>query len=309
MVFTARRAGLVMSEHTAEQQARRASYTPSPPQLWDGSIVTEQGGGFATVAAGRLEPLGVPKSAAGELRALLGLRDAAIRLLTLEAATVDDTDEITAARDALRRGYQNYLGSYGPLNRYTVRPTGRSNDAGEPTYARIVPTPVRLLRLDPFGSLVLALAQFDDQDQTALPAALMTRRVVAPRAEVQGVETAADAIAVSLDRTGRVDLPLIADLLGMPEPEAREALAGMVFTDPGTGELAHAPEYLSGDVRAKLETARARVADDTAFQVNVDALTEVLPPDLGVEDITARLGAVWISERVHEDFLRHLLRA
>ncbi len=308
VAFAARREGLVMTDRTPAQEARRAAFTPSAPELWDGTIVADQGG-FATVAEGGLQPLDVPKSAAGELRGLLGLRDDATRLLGLEAASVDDTEEITAARHALRRDYERYVDSYGRLNRYTLRPTGRANDAGEPTYARIVPTPIRLLRTDPFGPLVLALEQFDDEDQTALPAAIMTRRVVAPRAEVQGVETPADAIAVSLDRTGRIDLPLVADLLGMPEPEASAALAGMVFTDPGSGELVHAPAYLSGDVRAKLDAARTRAAEDPAFQVNVEALAAVLPPDLGVEDITARLGAVWISEQVHQAFLRELLRS
>lgn len=315
--FTARRTGQTMSPRSAAQESRRAANTGSPPEQWDGSIVTtgtgtdtdgEDGSGFGVVTAGEVEPLAVPKSASVELRALLGLRDAATRLLALEAATVDDTDEINDARADLNRGYQKYLGKYGPLNRYALRRTGRTNDAGEDTYARIVPTPIRLLRGDPFGPLVLALEQFDDTDQTASPAAIMTHRVVAPRAEIQGVETPADAIAVSLDKTGGIDLPLIADMLGMPEPEARTALAGLVFTDPETDDLIHAPAYLSGDVRTKLDAARERAGDDPEFQANVDALTEVLPETLGVEDITARLGAVWISAEVHEQFLDDLLR-
>lgn len=319
VTFTARRTGLTMSPRTAAQETRRAAHTPAPPERWDGSIVPtdttaqigdrgRDGSGFGVVAAGAIEPLEVPKSAAVELRALLGLRDAATRLLALEAATVDDTDEIDDARADLARGYQKYVGRYGPLNRYTLRRTGRTNDAGKDTYARIVPTPIRMLRSDPFGPLVLALEQFDETDQTASPAAIMTRRVVAPRAEIQGVETPADAIAVSLDKTGGIDLPLIADMLGMPEPEARAALDALVFTDPDTDELVHAPAYLSGDVRTKLDAARERAGDDPAFQGNVDALTDVLPETLGVEDITARLGAVWISAEVHEQFLSELLR-
>lgn len=308
LVFTARRSELMMSERTVAQERRRAAFTPSPPEAWDGSIVAQSGGTFQTVAGGGLEPFPVPKSAARELTALLGLRDRATTLLAMEAATVDDTEEITAARAALRRDYQKYLGTYGPLNRYGLRPTGRMNDAGEPTFARIVPSPLRLLRSDPFGPLVLALEQFDDTDQTAHPAAILNRRVVAPRPEVLGVETPADAIAVSLDRTGGVDLTLIADLLGMPEPEARQALDGLVFTDPETDDLVHAPAYLSGDVREKLDAAKTSAAQDPAFQVNVDALQEVMPEPLGVEDITAKLGAVWISADVHEQFLRELLR-
>ncbi|MBS1674425.1 MAG: helicase, partial [Actinobacteria bacterium] len=249
----------------------------------------------------------MPKSAARELRALLGLRDRATSLLALEATTVDDTDDLDTARAALRRDYQKYLGTFGPVNRYGLRPTGRTNEAGEPTSARVVPTPLRLLRSDPFGALVFALEQFDDADQTARPAAILTRRVVAPRPEVQGVETPADAIAVSLDRTGGIDLTLIADLLGVPERDARPALTGLVFTDPDTDDLVHAPAYLSGDVRVKLDAAITRAQADPAFQANVDALTRVLPEPIGVEDITARLGAVWISAAVHEAFLRDLL--
>lgn len=233
ITFTARRTGRVFTAPTAEYQARQAARVPSPPQLWDGSIVATDTG-FGTVVQGSVEPLDVPKSAGPELRALLGLRDGAHRLLELEAATVDDTDEINQAREGLYRDYRKYAGRYGPLNRYTLRRTGRTNEAGEDTYARTVPTPIRLLRSDPFGALVLALEQFDDTDQTATPAAIMTRRVVSPRTEPQGVDTPADAIAVSLDRTGRIDLPLIADMLGMDETEARASLTGLVFTDPIT---------------------------------------------------------------------------
>ncbi|MFT3859977.1 helicase [Micropruina sp.] len=307
ITFTARRTGLTFTAPTAEHHARQAARVPSPPQLWDGSIIATDAG-FGTVVQGAVEPLEVPKSAGPELRALLGLRDGAHRLLDLEAATVDDTDEINQAREGLYRDYRRYVGRYGPLNRYTLRRTGRTNDAGEDTYARTVPTPIRLLRTDPFGALVLALEQFDDTDQTATPAAIMTRRVVSPRTEPQGVDTPADAIAVSLDRTGRIDLPLIADMLGMDQTEARHALGGLVFTDPLTGDLIHAPAYLSGDVRVKLEQATTRAETDSAFQVNVDALTEVVPETLGVEEISARLGAVWISSEVHALFLNELLR-
>ena len=308
ITFTARRTGLTFTDAPPERAMRPVARQPAPPQRWDGSIVGT-GTGFGTVTAGGIEPLEVPKSTTTELRALLGLRDAATSLLEAEAATAEDTAEITTAREDLRRAYQKYLGRYGPLNRYTLRRSGRTNDAGEDTHARIIPRAIRLLRGDPFGPLVMALENFDDTDQTATPAEILSRRVVAPRTEVQGVETPADAIAVSLDRTGSIDLPLVADMLGMDETEAREALTGLVFTDPATDELVHAPAYLSGDVRTKLDAAHARAETDPSFTANVEALTAVLPDPLGVEDITARLGAVWISAEIHERFLRELLRA
>lgn len=281
--------------------------TPAPVELWERSIVAGDDATFRVVAAGGLEPLSVPKTTRAELRALLGLRDAATTLLRLEAATVEDKDEVEAARQRLRQRYESYIGRYGPLGRYTLRRTGRQNDAGDDTYARIVPTPIRILRGDPFGPVVLALEHFDDQDQTATPAAILTRRVVAPKPEVMGAETPADAVAVSLDQTGGIDVELIARLLGMPTEEATAALGGLVFTDPDTGALVHAPEYLSGDVRAKLEAATIKAQADPSFDRNVDALREVLPADLGVEEITAQLGAVWISAEIHQQFLTELL--
>src|SRR5699024_7281390 len=163
ITFAARRRNLAFTAPTAEHQARQAAHVPSPPQLWDGSIVATDTG-FGTVVQGSVEPLDVPKSAGPEPRALLGLRGGARRLLELEAAAADDTDEINAAREGLYRDYRRYVGRYKALNRYTLHRTGRTNDAGEDTYARKVPTPIRLLRSDPFGALVLALEQFDDTD-------------------------------------------------------------------------------------------------------------------------------------------------
>ncbi len=291
-----------------------AQTSPPAPQVgvdrrWDGSIVADVDGSFATVAGDTMAPLKVPRTASAELRALLELRDAATWLVDLEAASVEDSDDIEAARAVLRHRYETYVGRYGPLGRCSLRRAGRTDDAGQDTYARIVPTAIRILRTDPFAPLVLALEQFDDQDQTATPAAILTRRVVAPTREVMGVETPADAIAVSLDRTGKLDLELIAELLGMPTDEARDALGDAVFTDPETGALVHAPEYLSGDVRAKLAAATARAKDDLAFTVNEAALRGVLPDDLGPEEITAQLGAVWISAQIHEQFLTEILHA
>lgn len=307
VTWTARRNNLTMTPATTTA-APEAQLAVAAPDAWEGSLVDNLDGSFSTVVDGALEPVKVPKNAATELRALLGLRDQASRLLTLEAATLEDTEEITNTRAGLKRDYQHYVGRWGPVNRYTLRRTGRTDENGDDTHARIVPTAVRLLRTDPFGPLVIALEQFDDVEQVATPAAIMTHRVVTPRPEAQGVDTPAEAVAVSLDRSGRIDLSLIADLLGLPEDDARAALAGLVFTEPTTGRLIHAPEYLSGDVRVKLDQARGAAQGDPAFEPNVTALESVMPPTLGADEITPKLGAVWISADVHQAFLNDLLR-
>src|SRR3546814_17177554 len=94
----------------------------------------------------------------------------------------------------------------------------------------------------------------------------------------------------------------------MNDREARAALGTLVFADPVTNQLIHAPEYLSGDVRVKLEAARLRAEEDPEFQINVDALAEVLPAPLGLQDIHAKLGSVWIRADGHYQFMRSHLR-
>jgi N12 class adenine-specific DNA methylase len=288
----------------------RAAAVPADPGLFDGSIRAQADGSFRVVADRDLVPLKVPRSASMELRALLRLRDGATLLLEREAATREDTPEVDGTRADLRAQYRAYVARYGPLNRYTLRPTGRRDaETGEEKFARTVPTPLRLLRADPFGPLVMALELFDEQEQTATPAGILRHRVVSAATEVRGVETAADAISVSLDRTGRIDAPLIAELLGVGLEEAHALMAGHVFREPDTDALVHAPEYLSGNVRVKLDQAEAAVREHPEFQENVDALRNVLPEPLGTDEIAARLGAVWISAEVHRQFLEELLRA
>ncbi|MGL5823377.1 MAG: SNF2-related protein, partial [Nocardioides sp.] len=116
-----------------------------------------------------------------------------------------------------------------------------------------------------------------------------------------------EAVALSLDQVGGVDLELIARLLGLEVDEARAQLGTLVFDDPATDRLVHAPEYLSGDVRTKLDQARAAAADDDRYAVNIEALVEVVPESIGIDQIEARLGSVWITAAVHQQFLTELL--
>nr|WP_174843764.1 helicase [Cryobacterium sp. TMT2-23] len=310
VVADATHAGQLMTARTARSELKLETYRPAEPTQWDGTILAQQDGTFTIVRAGAHVPLKVPKNAATELKSLLGLRDAATAVLALESITVDDTDEIIDGRATLRTRYDDYQASYGPLNRFTLRPTGRDDpETGEPGMARITPTPARLLRPDPFGPLVMALENFDEERQSASPAAMLKQRVVAQRPITQGAETPAEAITLSLDRTGRIDLDTIAHLLGQTEAEARAGLGEMVYDDPKTGHLIHAPEYLSGDVRIKLDDALAAAeTDPEQFTVNVAALQAALPEKLTMEQIQARLGAVWVDAGTHQQFLQELLR-
>jgi N12 class adenine-specific DNA methylase len=301
-------AGQVMTPRSAASVAQRAAYVPAAASQWDGTIVAHPGSTFTIVHNGGHEPLQVPKSASAELRSLIEIRDAATHLLELEAATVDDTSEIGEARAMLNARYSSYRRAYGPINRFTLRPTGHDDpETGQPRMARITPRAAVILRQDPFGPLVMALEKFDEETQTATPAALLNQRVVTQRAIVRGAETPAEAVALSLDRTGGIDLPTIAHLLGQDLEEARDSLGDLVYEEPNTGRLIHAPEYLSGDVRSKLDAARSAADVDERFTRNVTALEVVLPPALTIDQIEARLGAVWIDAATHRQFLADIL--
>jgi N12 class adenine-specific DNA methylase/SAM-dependent methyltransferase len=290
-----------------DQTGTLAEATPVDlAEQWDGHIITV-GRGFAAVLDGKPEPLTVPKNATAEMRLLLKLRDQAGTLLAEEAANVGDPAQLERLRGELRGSYHRYLRSYGPINRYKTHGTGRTDpDTGEPIVRRSYPRAIRLLLGDPLGPLVLSLEHFDDDTQTATEADLLHQRVLHRRETVTEAATPEDALAICYDRLGRIDLELIAGLLGLTPEQARRALGELVFEDPDGG-LVGAAEYLSGNVRVKLDRAREAAAADPSFDINVAALADVLPVDLGADEIAAKIGAVWISDKVHEQFLAELL--
>jgi N12 class adenine-specific DNA methylase len=276
----------------------------------DGAIVVRDDGTFAVTASdGTTSALTVAASRHVELAALLALRDHARRLLDIETADADDSPALTALRSAARTLYERYVARYGPINRFTLRHTGRLDpDTGEPGLARVVPPAIRLLRRDPDFPLVLALEIFDDATQDASPAGLLRHRVLAPAQLIEHVDDVMDAMAISLDRTGRVDAALIARLTGHDAARVRGLLGSAVYDDPDeSGGLIAAAEYLTGNVRRKLRRAVAAAGRDERYTVNVRALRAALPPDLGVSDVEPRLGAAWIDAATHREFLREIL--
>ena len=309
IVAEAKAAGMVMTERTAEQESQWAAYVPAAAHEWEGHISATDNG-FTVVENGSHTDLAVPKTQGAELRALLGLRDAARALLNAEAESRDDTADIDALREELKTAYNRYSDSYGPVNRYTLRDTGRvDEETQEPIQARITPRAVAIVSRDPFGPLVMALENFDEATQTASPAALLSSRQVQPRRPVLGVDTAEEALTVTLDSLGEVDLDYAASLLGISRDETRAAMGESIYQVPGADDetFQTRAEYLSGNVREKLEVAQAAALADDRFTVNVRALTEAMPQPLRMDEVEARLGAVWIDAGTHQQFVREIL--
>jgi len=293
---------------TPPAEATTTRPEPAPAsQHPDGYLEAREDAVFTEVADGAARPFEVPRSQAAELRALLRLRDAAVRLLEAEAAEPEDTPQTERLRGELGRHYDDYVRAYGPLNRFSLRRTGRTDPVtGDQLMARVAPAQGGF-RGDPFAPLVYALEEFDPAGQRAAKTAIFTHRVVAPRTPRLGADTATDALAICLDTHGEARLGEIARLLGVSEDQARDDLGTLVFDDPAPGRLIPAAEYLSGNVRSKLRAAEHAAQDDPRFEVSAAGLRTVIPPDLSPGEIDARLGAAWIDGSYVEQFLQETL--
>ena len=244
----AERRGLTYAPADRVTEIPSAAFAASGSQTQpDGYLRARLDGTFTKTVFGTEQPHAVPASQAAELRQLLALRDGARALLTAEAASADDSPGLDGLRAELGRCYDSYFTAYGPLNRFSLRRTGRANPAtGEPVVARVRPRQGGFAA-DPFAPLVYALEEFDPAGQRAAKAAIFRERVIAPRLPRLGADTPADALAICLDACGEVRLGEIARLLGTTEEDAREQLGTLVFTDPGTG---HADRTQGGIARA-----------------------------------------------------------
>jgi N12 class adenine-specific DNA methylase len=296
LVYTARADG----DGLAPVIQRRA-----PADAMEGAILPD-GGGYATVRFGVLTPHPVPQSQRAELDALMSLRDTVAQLVETQAATNDDA-AVSALQARLNGQYDAYRADYGPLNRFKLSKRENKRTA-ETTWVKVFPQ-MGGFRRDPAAALVFALEHFDEETGEAAKSAVFSRRVVAPRARPSTTSRPADALALCLDELGRPDLDRIASLLETTPELARTALGTLVWEDPSDGQLVTAETYLSGNVRAKLDAARAAAAADPAWTGHVEALEAVIPPDLGPDEIDARPGAPWIPPSDIKDFMSEVLGA
>ena len=163
----------------------------------------------------------------------------------------------------------------------------------------------RLFEDDSSYYLLCSLENLDENGKLKSKADMFTKRTIRPERAVTHVDTPAEALAVSIGEKGRVDLPYMAELLGTPEDFGRitEELRGVIFQDPSDQNWKTADEYLSGNVRNKLQIARLAAANDPAFTVNVEALTKAQPKELEASEIDVRLGATWISPDIIQKFM------
>jgi N12 class adenine-specific DNA methylase len=161
---------------------------------------------------------------------------------------------------------------------------------------------------DPDLPRLLALEEYDAIEKTAKKADIFTKRTLEPPKPVTHVDEPDRAMLVALNETGRIDWERMAQLTGQDRAHLQEALRGLVYKTPA-GPWETADEYLSGDVKTKLEQAEAAAKHDPLYLEHVEALKKVIPEDIPPSKISLRLGAGWVPTDVVQDFIAHLLHS
>ena len=215
------------------------------------------------------------------IKGLMELRDCTRRLIQLQTEDASDA-EIAAEQRRLNRLYDAYTAKYGLIS-------NRENK--------------RAFSDDSSYYLLCSLEILDEDGKLERKADMFTRRTIQPHRPVEHTETASEALAVSLNELGRVDMEYMSRLCGKSENEIAAELSGVIFRVPGEKRYATADEYLSGNVREKLREAEAAAKDDVSFNINVEALKAAQPRELTASEIDVRLGATWIEPRYIAQFM------
>lgn len=243
---------------------------------------------------------GIPAKHARLIRELVPIRDAIRDVLRAQETNA----HWTQAQTRLRVAYNRFLRNFGPINLTTIHET-KDPETGETRETRRRPNLQPFLD-DPDVWLVSSIEDYDIDTGKATQGPIFSERVLVPPAPPV-IETADDALAVTLHEIGRVDLDHAASLLGRSRDETIADLGERIYLDPdptngGTETWRMADDYLSGPVRTKLALAQAAATLDPRFARNVEALEHVQPEDLKPSDISARLGAPWIPADVVRKF-------
>ena len=233
------------------------------------------------------------ETALARIRALVPLRDTCRELIDAQLENFPD-EYIQKLQARLNDQYDAYRKKYGLIN---SRGTASA------------------FREDSGYFLLCSLEDLDDEGNFKGKTDMFTKRTIRPAQAVDHVDTAEESLALSLSEQGHVDLEYMSKLTGKTTETVIKDLTGIIFRDPvkvdtdGNPIYLPADEYLSGNVREKLQAAKAVAANDPQFQINVAALEKVQPKDLEASEISVRLGATWIPAEYVQQFLEELLDA
>lgn len=235
----------------------------------------------------RMTPAAASVTAENRIKGLIQIRDCVRKLIEYQTEDYPD-DLIHTEQENLNRLYDGFTKQYGLIN----------NRGNYLAFAS-----------DESYFLLCSLEVLDDEGNFKRKADMFTKRTIKPHREITSVETASEALALSIGEKARVDLHYMEQLTGKPKEEIIKDLQGVIFRIPATepAQYVTADEYLSGNVRAKLITAEAAAKENPEFAVNAQALKQVIPQDLSAAEISVRLGTTWIPQGDIQRFVMELL--
>ena len=223
----------------------------------------------------------LPAMTTERVKGMVKIRDATNELIRCQMEEGSD-EQITKLQGKLNEEYDTFTAKYGLL----------SSNANKRAFSQ-----------DSSYCLLTSLEFLDDKGELKRKADIFTKRTIRRAETVTSVDTASEALAVSIGERAGVDLSYMAQLSGKTEEELTEELAGVIFKNPISEKWEPSDEYLSGNVREKLQIAKQFVEHRPEYQVNVQYLEQVQPKDLDASEIEARLGATWISEDYITQFM------
>ncbi|NSG86435.1 DEAD/DEAH box helicase family protein [Blautia faecis] len=216
----------------------------------------------------------LPAMTAERVKGMVKIRDVTNELIQCQMEEGSD-EQITKLQEKLNEEYDTFTAKYGLI----------SSNANKRAFSQ-----------DSSYCLLTSLEFLDDKGELKRKADIFTKRTIRRAETVTSVDTASEALAVSIGERAGVDLSYMAQLSGKTEAKLTEELSGVIFKNPISEKWEPSDEYLSGNVREKLQIAKQFAEDHPEYQVNVQYLEQVQPKDLDASEIEARLGATWISE-------------
>ena len=269
-----------------------AGFLPADPSVRNFSFAVVDGKLYFRENS-RMDPVSVSATAEQRIRGLIGIRDCVRKLIEYQTEDYPET-MIQAEQAHLNTLYDSFAEKYGRIN-------SRANSSAFST--------------DNAYYLLSSLEVRDSEGNFLRKADMFSKRTIRQKISVTSVDTASEALALSLAEKAKVDMPYMMELTHKSEEEILSDLTGVIFLNPehdGNEDVAHkylpADEYLSGNVREKLRTAKAFAETDEGYTVNVQSLEAVQPVDLTASEISVRLGAAWLPTEVVRDFTFELLR-
>ena len=239
-----------------------------------------------------MSPVEVSATAENRIKGMIGIRDCVRNLIELQTEDYPDS-EIKQAQEKLNTLYDSFTKKYGLIN-------SRAN--------------ISAFSDDSSYALLSALEVINEDGELERKADMFFKRTIKPHKPVTEVDTADEALAVSMGEKAAIDMEYMMELSGKSEEELFADLKGVIFLNPlyeyGNSyepKYLMADEYLSGNVRNKLVAAEAAAKTDPEFLINAEALKKVIPKDLSAGEISVRLGATWIPQEDIQQFVMELL--